>query len=95
MEAINCRKFNQTQRFRISTLSAIRVLEPLNAESANWNSSIAGSAIVKRNGRRVEERVEQAVMELVVEQPALGQVRVSNELKSTTRMCLDISYVAD
>ena len=30
---------------------------------------------------RVEEHVEKAVMELSVEQPALGQVRVSNELK--------------
>jgi transposase InsO family protein len=30
---------------------------------------------------RVEEHVEKAVMELSIEQPALGQVRVSNELK--------------
>ena len=30
---------------------------------------------------RVEEHIEQAVMELAIEQPALGQVRVSNELK--------------
>jgi hypothetical protein len=30
---------------------------------------------------RVEEHVEQAVMKLSIEQPALGQVRVSNELK--------------
>ncbi len=30
---------------------------------------------------RVEEHVEKAVMELAIEQPALGQVRVSNELK--------------
>jgi hypothetical protein len=30
---------------------------------------------------RVEEHVEKAVMELSIEQPALGQVRVSNELR--------------
>jgi len=30
---------------------------------------------------RVEEHVERAVMELAIEQPTLGQVRVSNELK--------------
>ena len=30
---------------------------------------------------RVEEHVEKVVMELSIEQPALGQVRVSNELK--------------
>jgi hypothetical protein len=30
---------------------------------------------------RIEEHVETAVMELSIEQPALGQVRVSNELK--------------
>jgi hypothetical protein len=30
---------------------------------------------------RVEEHVEKAVMELSIEQPVLGQVRVSNELK--------------
>ena len=30
---------------------------------------------------RVEEHIEKAVMELSIEQPALGQVRVSNELK--------------
>ena len=46
------------QRFRIPTLSTIRVLEPLNCRSANWNLSIAGSAIVERNGRA---KVENAV----------------------------------
>ncbi|GAB3893443.1 hypothetical protein GCM10028803_07560 [Larkinella knui] len=30
---------------------------------------------------RVEESIEQAVLKMAIEQPALGQLRVSNELK--------------
>jgi hypothetical protein len=44
LEPISCRKFNQNQNFSIPTWSTIRVLEQINAESANWNLSIAESA---------------------------------------------------
>ena len=42
---------------------------------------------------RVEEHIEKAVMELSVEQPGLGQVRVSNELNGyVIRLSCELLY---
>lgn len=56
------------------------LMQDLTASGLTVRQQIVGPELPPRSSR-VEEHVEKAVMELSIEQPALGQVRVSNELK--------------
>ena len=37
---------------------------------------------------RVDEHIEQAVIDFAIEKPAYGQMRTSNELKKTGGLCI-------